>query len=247
MVTNRLGYNFSSLYRYIDIEATTETASAVVESVVRDGKKYYDASGNGIYPYDIPSETTLYARWTKTVSDLTKTIDPITYIYDGTEKIPTETVVDGDVTLTRDNDYTISFLNTINVGSGSVRITGNNKYNADTKAFYTENASIYYVINNAELKFNAGSCFNVDGSSILYTKKGSSNVYTTIRGSVEGTIPTASKSGYTFNGWYTEKSGGSKVLNADGTFTETGVANYTDETTWQLVENQTLYAQCIAN
>ncbi|MBQ6476826.1 MAG: InlB B-repeat-containing protein [Bacilli bacterium] len=56
-------------------------------------------------------------------------------------------------------------------------------------------------------------------------------------------VPTASKTGYIFNGWYTASSGGTKVLNANGTFTGTAVSGYTSANAWVLTESKTLYAQ----
>lgn len=60
----------------------------------------------------------------------------------------------------------------------------------------------------------------------------------------QGAIPTmATKNGYYFKGWYTESSGGTKVINADGTWV-TGVSGYTDGSgRWVHAGNQTLYAQ----
>ena len=63
----------------------------------------------------------------------------------------------------------------------------------------------------------------------------------------QGAIPTmATKNGYYFKGWYTESSGGTKVINADGTWV-TGVSGYTDGSgRWVHADDQTLYAQYAA-
>ncbi|MBR3161849.1 MAG: InlB B-repeat-containing protein [Bacilli bacterium] len=55
-------------------------------------------------------------------------------------------------------------------------------------------------------------------------------------------IPTPSKTGYIFNGWYTEENGGQKVLNTDGSFTGTKVEGYTNGSSWTMTEDKILYA-----
>ena len=176
---------------------------------------------------------TVYAHWSKAVSSTTNSVSPTTYIYDGTAKSPAETVKDGSTTLVRGTDYTISYSNNTNVGTATATITGKNVYNATTKSYYTGTATVNYYINNATLTFDKGSCASTSGTTTLYTYKGATKVYTGIRETTTtGTIPTASKSGYTFQGWYTASSGGSKVLNANGTFSGTAVTNYTNANSW---------------
>ena len=105
-----------------------------------------------------------------------------------------------------------------------------------------------YRITNARLTFDKGNCDSVVGSSTLYTRKGATAVYTGLmETTTTGTIPTATKNGYTFNGWYTASSGGTKILNANGSFTGSAVTNYTNANSWQTVANQTLFAQCTPN
>ena len=82
------------------------------------------------------------------------------------------------------------------------------------------------------------------GTTTLYTRKNATAVYTGVRNSTAGTIPTASKTGYKFDGWYTASTGGSKVLNANGSFTGAAVTNYTTTNAWNITADQTLYAQC---
>lgn len=51
--------------------------------------------------------------------------------------------------------------------------------------------------------------------------------------------------GYTFQGWYTEKNGGTKIYNADGTITNDGV--YWKANKWYGLSDLTLYAHWTAN
>ena len=78
----------------------------------------------------------------------------------------------------------------------------------------------FTVINELNISFNAneGVC-STSGKSVFY-------------GETYGTLPTPSRTGYTFDGWYTEKMGGTKIV-SDTKVTTTA--------------NQTLYAHWTAN
>lgn len=67
--------------------------------------------------------------------------------------------------------------------------------------------------------------FNPNGGTTSTTSK------TVIYKDTYGTLPTPTRTGYTFNGWYTSSSGGTEI---------------TSSTTVSIVENQTLYAQWTA-
>ena len=100
------------------------------------------------------------------------------------------------------------------------------------------------VIKNAKVTFDATSNGgSLTGTATLYVQKGSSSVFTGVYSTNNGSVPTASKSGHTFNGWYTAKTGGYKVLNADGTLTGTAVSGYTTASAWAGTNDRTLYAQ----
>ena len=66
------------------------------------------------------NDVTYYARW----NEVLITLNPTSYIYDGTEKKPEITVEAGGVTLVKDTDYTVSYKNNINVGTATVTVTG---------------------------------------------------------------------------------------------------------------------------
>jgi uncharacterized repeat protein (TIGR02543 family) len=94
------------------------------------------------------------------------------------------------------------------------------------------------TINNATLTFDAN--YGTGGGTV-YTRTGQSVVYNGIRSTTTTSIPTASRPGYDFMGWYDSASGGNKVLNADGSFAGT-VSGYTSNNTWVATTNKTLYA-----
>ena len=239
-VPTRSGYTFDGWY----IEANSKTNKLFDNTGKNTNLSGYFSAAYSTGVWQKDANVTVYAHWSKAVTATTNSISPTSYIYDGTAKTPTPSVSDGATTLTSGIDYAIAYTNNTNVGTATATITGAGVYNATTKAYYTGTKSIDFEINNAKLTFNKGNCDSTSGTT-LYTKKGATGVYTGIQNTTAGTIPTASKSGYTFQGWYTASTGGSKVLNANGSFTGTAVANYTNETSWQTVANKTLYAQCI--
>lgn len=57
-------------------------------------------------------------------ADLSATLNPTTYIYDGTAKEPEVLVVYDGQTLTKDTDYTVAYSDNKNAGSAEVTITG---------------------------------------------------------------------------------------------------------------------------
>lgn len=59
-----------------------------------------------------------------TDADLSATLNPTTYIYDGTAKEPEVLVVYDGQTLTKDTDYTVAYSDNKNAGGAEVTITG---------------------------------------------------------------------------------------------------------------------------
>ena len=57
----------------------------------------------------------------KSIADtgIQKTISPMSFDYDGTYKTPTVTIIDGDVTLVKDTDYTVAYTNNKNASTGN--------------------------------------------------------------------------------------------------------------------------------
>lgn len=103
---------------------------------------------------------------------------------------------------------------------------------------------------NARIDFDAATNEGtLLGTSPLYVSYDASSIYTGRTNATAGTIPIASKTGYTFNGWYTDASGGTKVINADGTLVAS-VSDWINENgNWILINDSDavntnrLYAQ----
>ena len=65
-----------------------------------------------------------------------------TYVYDGTEKTPEITIMDGNYTLQKDTDYTVKYSNNIHAGNAELEITGAGNYGGTYKTgFLIEQAS----------------------------------------------------------------------------------------------------------
>ena len=106
--------------------------------------------------------------------------------------------------------------------SGNVKI--DNEYSTSITVTMPESdliiEAVYETIPTYKVTFNSNGG-TVSGTS---TK-------TVTSGEKYGTLPTATKSGYTFDGWYTSGSGGTRI---------------TENTTVSLTGNQTLYAHWTA-
>lgn len=117
-------------------------------------------------------------------------------------------------------------------------------YKKTTKLSYTDTVdagkTYYYLVvsyskDAKRSEYDANNIKTVKVSAtykVTFNKNGGSKVSssskTVVEGKKYGTLPTAERKGYTFKGWYTAKSGGSKV---------------TSSTKVTLKANQTLYAQ----
>lgn len=96
------------------------------------------------------------------------------------------------------------------------------KITADSKVSTASNHTLYARWTPAQYSVT----FNANGGSVSTTSK------TVTYGSTYGTLPTPTRTGYTFNGWYTSQSGGGKI-------TASSKVNITSD--------QTLYAQWTVN
>ena len=73
----------------------------------------------------------------------------------------------------------------------------------------------------------------------MYARKGETGVFTGVRNSSTGSVPTATKTGNVFTGWYLENT---KVINSNGTIVSS-IPNLTDSNgNWLITEDKTLIA-----
>ena len=123
-----------------------------------------------------------------------------------------------------------------------VRAVDTGGFTSDTMTS-SASADALVTTNYPSITFNNGGTT----AGTLYAKYGTTSLYTGPRNATAGTIPTVSKTGYTFAGWYTAATGGTKVINADKSVVAS-VGNWTNASKqWQLMANNTLYAQFTPN
>ncbi len=98
-----------------------------------------------------------------------------------------------------------------------------------------------------------GNTGTVSGTNPFYVSYGDTKKYAERYSASEATAPTVTKTGYTLNGWYTAATGGTKVMNANGTLVAS-VANWTNASSqWAITKTSAtagtnqLYAQFDAN
>ena len=124
------------------------------------GTKVVDANVS----YTPTTSRVVYGHWTKAATNLTMQLSETTYVYDGTAKTPDVIVKDGDVTLVKDVDYTVTYTNNTNAGEATVTVTMKNTYNSETKAYYTGNKDLNFTITRKPIAFPAAVTKEYTGS-----------------------------------------------------------------------------------
>ena len=205
--------------------STLPTPTKTVTGYTVTFKGWYTASSGGT---KVTADTvvstagnhTLYAQWEQKANTYTVTFNPnggsvsqtsksVTYgsTY-GTLPTPTKTVT----------GYTVTFKGWYTAASGGTKIT------STTSVSTSSNHTLYAQWTQTANKYTVS--FNANGGSVDTASK---NV---TYNSTYGTLPTPTRTGYTFNGWFTAASGGTKIV---------------DTTKVTTANNHTLYAQWTAN
>jgi len=158
------------------------------------------------------SNHTLYAHWT--ANTYTVTFDPNGGSVSPTSKTVTYNSTYGDLPTPTRTNYTFAGWYT--------SASGGSQVSASTKVTTTSNHTLYahWTVNTYTVTFNP------NGGSVSPTSK------TVTYNSTYGDLPTPTRTNYTFAGWYTSASGGSKV---------------TSSTKVTTASNHTLYAHWTAN
>jgi hypothetical protein len=122
-------HNGNTLVKNTDYTVTYEDNTNVGNAKCKiTGKGDY--TGEITKPFDIKQ---------KQISDVTITLNPSSYTYNGSEHKPTPTVKDGTKTLTLNTDYIVSYINNINAGTATCMITGNGNYTGSKGQSFTIN------------------------------------------------------------------------------------------------------------
>ena len=195
-------YNNTELYDYkanmggVDYDTALENAKLVVGSKNDDNLFHFTSAALS----QIGKETAInmYNSMIANIAETTVTLNQNSYIYDGTEKQPEVVVKDGDTTLIKGVDYTISYIDNINAGTAKVIIAG--------KGIYTGSKEITFEIEKAQIEAKISGYTGIyDGTNhgisieVIKPEEGATIKYGTEEGNCTQTIsPT-----YTDPGTYT--------------------------------------------
>ncbi len=130
--------NFKKV-EYLGANSSTLTIPGTLTTADRDGAKYY-ASINGLATN--MAVLTIAESAPLTTSKVSVTLDKYIYVYDGTAKTPTATVMYDGTLLTKDVDYTVGYKDNDRVGTASCIITGIGSYKGTyVKTFFITSSS----------------------------------------------------------------------------------------------------------
>lgn len=202
------------------------------------GAKYYY---NHFYVYDSAGNCTLSIYdYVDTESPIISNIKIINYsdgyliTCDVTDNIGITSVAFPTWTHNNGQDDLIWYEGTLNGNTASCRIykskhnNENGKYETDIYAYDAlgnsgKSTNTTYVVNPVV-------SFNANGGSCSTSNK------TVIYGNSYDTLPTPTRNGYTFNGWYTAASGGTKITSST---TVTATSNHTLYAHWTCTHSTT--------
>ena len=97
----------------------------------------------------------------KDINSLTINLNQTSYSFDGNEKKPTVTVLDGTTVLKENTNYKLIYTNNTNAGTGTVEIKG--------QGFYTNSTYKQFTINKTDIKNNTSSNFRIKENVFYYT------------------------------------------------------------------------------
>ena len=212
----------SSATLYAQWTSSTTTAAVALPTPTRTGYTFngwYTAAsggtkvGNAGASYTPTANITIYAQWTVikyTISynanggDASSVPDSQTKAYNESgfnlsSKVPTK--AKGTTT------YTVTY----NANGGSVGTASATATKTTTYPFSKWNTAA----NGSGTNYAAGASYTATASATMYAQWTSSASTTSV------TLPTPSRTGYAFSGWYTAASGGTKIGNAGASYTPT--------------------------
>lgn len=217
---------------YAQWSSSASTTSVTLPTPSRTGYTFngwYNASsggtkvGNAGASYTPSGNVTLYAQWTiKTYT--------VSYNANGGSGAPdSQTKTHGtDLTLRSDkptiSPATTTYTVTYNANSGSVSPASATATKTTTYQFSTWNTKSDGTGNS----YSSGGKYTANASATLYAR------YTSSASTTSVALPTPTRTGYTFNGWYTAASGGTKIGNGGASYTPT--ANITVYAQWTIVK-----------
>ena len=133
---------------------TIESNNIILKDASRNGYTFIGWTGsNGTTPQKnvvIEKGTTgnknYKANFSKSADTLDITLDVVSYPYDGNSKTPEVTIKDGDVVLVEGRDYTVEYIDNVNAGEATVKVTMTGSVNPDTGASYEGEKEVHFTI-----------------------------------------------------------------------------------------------------
>ena len=135
---------------------------------INPGQATATVTGTGSYTGTVTFRFNI-TRSTKDISECTVNLSGTSFAYTGSAIKPGVTVKDGNKTLTANTDYTVSYSDNINAGTGRVTITGINDYTGSVQKTFTIAADTRTDISGCKMTIRSGSIFNYTGSQVKPT------------------------------------------------------------------------------
>ena len=192
-----------------------------------EGMIFYNNNQTSIGDYQIIAKLKYGYVWKDTENDTTdkyftcsilRPTPTVTYVggsCNNKTKVVTYGSTYGELCSSTKTGYTFEGWFTAENGGGSLITSSTEVTNFNNHSLYAK-----FKVNNYTVTFNAnGGSVSTSSKSVTY-------------GSTYGTLPTPTRTGYTFNGWYTASGGGTKI---------------TSTSTVSITANQTLYASWTIN
>ncbi len=181
------------------------------------GTQYYTASGASARSCALTADTTLYAKWT--ANNYTITLDRQNGSGGTTSVIVTYGAAMPDIAAPSRAGYTFGGYYTGTNGSGTQYYTASGT-SANTCAL-TADTTLYakWTANSYTVSFDSRGGSACGSISVTY-------------GSTYGTLPTPTRTNYTFTGWFTDPEGGTQI---------------TGSTAVSITDDRTLYAHWTLN
>ncbi|MBQ2521000.1 MAG: InlB B-repeat-containing protein [Paludibacteraceae bacterium] len=180
----------------------------------------------------ISSNITLYAQWSA------GTLYSVTYNGNG--------ATSGSVPVDASSPYASGSNVTVLGNTGSLALAnytfdGWATVNDGTGTSYTAGGTVSSIAADVELFAKWKQTVTLNTGSQGSEEEKTPYIY--INGAALNGFSAHSAAGYTLNGYYSAASGGTKVLEANGSFADTDVANYVTDGKWSRTDATTLYAQ----
>ena len=175
-------------------------------------------------PFTISTNTTLYAVWKKKTYTISYNANGGTNAPGSQTKTYGETLTLTTSKPSRANASAGSYTVTFNANSGSVTPTSASAARTTSYSFNNWNTAA----NGSGTSYASGANYTANAAATLYAQWTSSTTTAAV------TLPSnVSRTGYTFNGWYTASSGGTRVGGAGASYTPTG--NVTLFAQWTII------------